>query len=445
MLHTLLAVALSQGSMYVPTQLRVERLLPQDAFGIDTPNPVLSWDLLPAGKAQQQQYAAFSKYISIYIYLQCLLFAFIICNGLITADGGGGGGGGAVTSVSIELTSSKNALSYGSRAGAAAAAAAVKDWSHSFAVIPVDADEQHVAVAPVVYEGKLLESSTKYYWQICITTNGGVKEGGKDFDSKQSTEMRRRRRNKQHVAGNNNVPDQHIGTGSNAPRCSEPASFVTGIMAGDVWQASWIGGASVRAPVKCKTPKKPKETKRSNSTQAHKHKLSKTTLVQFIRIFMLTPPLAMMTSCTVEGNPCMASYHSWCPKNVPKEYPRCGFTGLQMKSPPFPLENTVASSGVAAATVTAAVIHVTGLGMYELYLNGGKVGDAVLDPVRTNVLILLQVLAMCIYYLLIIAISKHSRILHVGYCLGLYDLVGGGGVFLRAALCSLQPMHADVC
>lgn len=58
MLHTLLAVALSQGSMYVPTQLRVERLLPQDAFGIDTPNPVLSWDLLPAGKAQQQQYAA---------------------------------------------------------------------------------------------------------------------------------------------------------------------------------------------------------------------------------------------------------------------------------------------------------------------------------------------------------------------------------------------------
>ena len=40
--------------MYVPTQLRVERLLPQDAFGIDTPNPVLSWDLLPAGKAQQQ-------------------------------------------------------------------------------------------------------------------------------------------------------------------------------------------------------------------------------------------------------------------------------------------------------------------------------------------------------------------------------------------------------
>lgn len=69
-----------------------------------------------------------------------------------------------------------------------------------------------------------------------------------------------------------------------------------------------------------------------------------------------------------------------------------------MKSPPFPLENTVTSSGVAAATVTAAVIHVTGLGMYELYLNGGKVGDAVLDPVRTNVLILLQVLAMCIYY-----------------------------------------------
>lgn len=45
------------------------------------------------------------KYPSLNIILQRLLFAFIICNGLITADddGGGGGGGGWVHGPPVQV------------------------------------------------------------------------------------------------------------------------------------------------------------------------------------------------------------------------------------------------------------------------------------------------------------------------------------------------------
>jgi alpha-L-rhamnosidase len=66
----------------------------------------------------------------------------------------------------------------------------------------------------------------------------------------------------------------------------------------------------------------------------------------------------------------MAPYHSWCPQPVPNVTTRCGFVGVQLRSPLYHMPNNV----------TAAVVHVTGLGMYELYLNGKKLGDAVLDP-----------------------------------------------------------------
>ena len=250
MLHVLcvLSVAGQPRTSWQPHRLRVERLLPRDAFGIDTAAPVLSWDL-------QQQPAP-------------------TAHDTVLADGDA-----VVSSVAIYIAAAEDALVH--HHGAAAAGPGV--WSDTAAVasltLRVAADAQQTAIAPVVYGGNRLQSSTKYWWKVCVTL---LLDG---------------------------------------PSCSAPSSFVTGIIHGDTWAAKWIGGASARVPVPC--------------------------------------------------TPCMASYHSWCPKEPAGVTARCGYAGIQLKSPSTPLERD---------QVVSAIVHVTGLGMYELYLNGAKVGDAVLDP-----------------------------------------------------------------
>lgn len=100
--------------------------------------------------------------------------------------------------------------------------------------------------------------------------------------------------------------------------CSETASFVTGRTT-TPWKATWIGGNSERYPNPCVK--------------------------------------------------CMAPYHSWCPKDPGAL--RCGVQGIQLRSP---------IQDLPKSDIVAAVVHATGLGFYELRVNGGKVGDAVLDP-----------------------------------------------------------------
>eukprot|EP00656_Telonema_subtile_P005012 TRINITY_DN12281_c0_g1_i10.p1 TRINITY_DN12281_c0_g1~~TRINITY_DN12281_c0_g1_i10.p1 ORF type:complete len:949 (+),score=157.40 TRINITY_DN12281_c0_g1_i10:285-3131(+) len=112
---------------------------------------------------------------------------------------------------------------------------------------------------------------------------------------------------------------------SNSTTCSRVHSFLTGVLPGADWGAPWIMGTTGTFPSPCAR--------------------------------------------------CMAPYHSWCAKN--ESGPPCGFQGVMVRSPELQ---------VPAGVIVSAVVHVTALGMYELMLNGVKVGDAVLDPgFSTNV------------------------------------------------------------
>eukprot|EP00041_Stephanoeca_diplocostata_P011182 m.181588 g.181588 ORF g.181588 m.181588 type:complete len:817 (+) comp18451_c1_seq21:116-2566(+) len=103
-------------------------------------------------------------------------------------------------------------------------------------------------------------------------------------------------------------------------QCAPTSVFITGKLNGDAWQASWIGGTTNTTPARC--------------TQ------------------------------------CMAPYHAWCKKDE-QGLPPCGFVGMQLRSPVFSV----------AGDVVSAIVHVTGLGMYELYVNAQRVGNGtVLDP-----------------------------------------------------------------
>jgi len=103
--------------------------------------------------------------------------------------------------------------------------------------------------------------------------------------------------------------------------CSRRHTFVTGLLpSSGGWTGSWIGGSGVAYPQPC----------------TH----------------------------------CMASYHAWCAKN--ETGPTCNFRGIVMESPTLTLD--------ATKTVTSAVIHATGLGMFALRIGAAAVTDAVLEP-----------------------------------------------------------------
>lgn len=115
--------------------------------------------------------------------------------------------------------------------------------------------------------------------------------------------------------------------------CSEISSFVTGLVPSNEvapfssdWQAKWVGGNSKAYP----------------------------------------------TPCTH----CMAAYHAWC--QAKEQGPRCGFQGVQLRSPVMKIGATAKTK--PKAKVKLAVIHATSVGMHELYLNGKRVADSVLEP-----------------------------------------------------------------
>ena len=86
----------------------------------------------------------------------------------------------------------------------------------------------------------------------------------------------------------------------------------------------------------------------------------------------------------------MANYHSWCPTENRQDR-ICGMRGVRMRSPTLRLAALLGPSSIAdadadaapaapAAPFVSAVVHATALGMFELSINGARVGDAVLEP-----------------------------------------------------------------
>ena len=224
----LLLCPVALGFVVPPHRLRVEKLLEHDARGIDSTRPSFSWQLAPRHNTP-------------------------------------------ISAVNVLLSRSREQVETVMNGSETTQPNRVYNMT---VMIPEHAAQSR-AVQPVRYSGSPLLSSRRYYWTVCIDTNGTTS-------------------------------------------CARTNSFVTGILPGVSWQGQWITGNSSTWPNPCTR--------------------------------------------------CMASYHAWCSHK--ETGPPCGFAGVQLRSPDLLLPSTIAE----------AVVHVTGVGMSELRMNGQKIGDAVLDP-----------------------------------------------------------------